>query len=46
MLCFWSGGSQAEQAGALDPHDLAKRCLAEAEKLLPGLTGLPGPAVK
>ena len=38
MLCFWSGGSQALQAGALDPHELAKRCLAEAEKLLPGLT--------
>jgi len=38
MLCFWSAGSQALQAGALDPHDLAKRCLAEAEELLPGLT--------
>ena len=38
MLCFWSGGWQAERAGALDCHELAKRCLAEAEELLPGLT--------
>jgi monoamine oxidase len=37
MLCFWSGGSQAERAGALEPHELAKGCLAEAGKLLPGL---------
>ena len=35
MLCFWSGGSQAERAGTLEPHDLAKRCLADAEKVLP-----------
>ena len=34
MLCFWSGGWQAERAGALDPHQLAKGCLAEAEKVL------------
>ena len=40
ILCFWSGGRQAEQAGALHPEELANRCLAEAEKLLPGLTGL------
>ena len=39
ILCFWSGGRQAEQAGALDRDELANRCLAEAEKLLPGLTG-------
>ncbi len=32
MLCFWSGGSQAERAGALDLHELANGCLAEAEK--------------
>ena len=37
ILCFWSGGWQAERAGALDPHELAKGCLAEADKLLPGL---------
>ena len=37
MLCFWSGGSQAERAGALEPHELANGCLAEADKLFPGL---------
>jgi len=38
ILNFWSGGRQAERSGALDPVDLARSCLAEAEKLLPGLT--------
>jgi monoamine oxidase len=38
ILNFWSGGRQADQSGALDPELLARRCLAEAEKLLPGLT--------
>jgi monoamine oxidase len=34
MLCFWSGGSQAVNAGHRDCHELAKVCLDEAEKLL------------
>ena len=38
ILNFWSGGKQAERSAALDPVDLARSCLAEAEKLLPGLT--------
>ena len=38
ILNFWCGGKQAERSAALDPVDLARSCLAEAEKLLPGLT--------
>ncbi len=38
VLNFWSGGRQADRSAALDPQELAQRCLAEAEKLLPGLT--------
>ena len=39
ILCFYSGGRQAEQAGAApDLDELAIACLTEAEKLLPGLT--------
>jgi monoamine oxidase len=38
ILNFWSGGRQAERSAALDPVDLAQSCLAEAERLLPGLT--------
>jgi monoamine oxidase len=38
ILNFWSGGRQADRSAALDPEELARRCLAEAEKLLPGLT--------
>jgi monoamine oxidase len=37
-LCFWSGGCQAKKAAALDIDKLSTDCLAEAEKLLPGLT--------
>jgi monoamine oxidase len=38
ILNFWSGGRQAERSAALDPVDLARSYLAEAERLLPGLT--------
>ncbi len=37
VLNFWSGGSQADRSGKLDPALLAQRCLADAEVLLPGL---------
>jgi monoamine oxidase len=38
ILNFWSGGRQAERSAALDPKELARSCLTDAEKLLPGLT--------
>ena len=38
ILNFWSGGQQANRSATLDPVLLAQTCLAEAEKLLPGVT--------
>lgn len=34
---FWSGGTQADRAGALDAELLARRCMSDASVLLPGL---------
>ena len=38
ILCFWSGGRQAERAGALDPHELANAAWRKRKSCFPAFT--------